>query len=105
LKQAEALSLSFEDMVATATAFTAKTIASSYKDFVLPVTVLDTVVVSGGGARNKTLLSMIQGYLPEGITVKPFRRLPEPREEWCSEPLPCNNSDICQMRITKGVNL
>jgi anhydro-N-acetylmuramic acid kinase len=71
LKQAEALKLSFEDVVATATAFTAKTIASSYKDFVLPVTALDTVVVSGGGARNKTLLSMIQGYLPEGITVKP----------------------------------
>jgi anhydro-N-acetylmuramic acid kinase len=58
-------------VVATATAFTAKTIAWAYKDFVLPITALDTVVVSGGGARNKTLLSMIQGYLPEGITVKP----------------------------------
>lgn len=71
LKRAKALGLSFEDVVATATAFTAKTIAWAYKDFVLPITALDTVVVSGGGARNKTLLSMIQGYLPEGITVKP----------------------------------
>lgn len=70
LKQkADSLGLSFEESVATATAFTALTIAQAYKDFVLPQTPLDRVVVSGGGARNKTLLKMIASYLPTGIEV------------------------------------
>jgi anhydro-N-acetylmuramic acid kinase len=37
LQKAAALQLSFEDTVATATAFTARSIVQSYKDFVLPV--------------------------------------------------------------------
>ncbi|MCK9599238.1 MAG: anhydro-N-acetylmuramic acid kinase [Sphaerochaeta sp.] len=69
LQKAAALQLSFEDTVATATAFTARSIVQSYKDFVLPVTALHTVIVSGGGARNKTLLSMIRRYLGEGVEV------------------------------------
>lgn len=70
LQGATSLGLSFEDLVATVTAFTAKTIAEAYLDFVLPVTELDVVVISGGGARNKTLLSLLRGYLPSGIAVK-----------------------------------
>ena len=49
--------LSFENLIATATAFTAYSIADSYKRFIMPEHGLDRVVVSGGGARNKTLLS------------------------------------------------
>lgn len=69
LAVAKAEGLSFEDTLATATAFTAASIAQSYRDFVLPVTPLHTVVISGGGARNKTLLTMLRNRLPEGIEV------------------------------------
>ena len=78
LTRANTLHLSFEDVVATVTAFTAKTIAQAYLDFVLPITDLDVVVVSGGGARNKTLLSMLQAYVPSGIAVKPSDELGVP---------------------------
>jgi len=69
LQKASSLQLSFEDTIATATAFTARTITQAYVDFVLPVTNLHTVIVSGGGARNKTLLSMIRSYLGSNIEV------------------------------------
>ncbi|MFH2115232.1 MAG: anhydro-N-acetylmuramic acid kinase [Spirochaetota bacterium] len=69
LKQAEEEGLSFEDGVATATAFTAESIARSYRDFVLPTTSIAKVLVAGGGALNLTLLGMIQERLPEGIEV------------------------------------
>ncbi len=69
IEKAKSLGMGFADMVATATAFTALTIARSYRDFVLPTTTLSRVVVSGGGARNKTLLAMLSSYLPEGIEV------------------------------------
>ncbi len=69
LQKAAPMQLSFEDVMATATAFTAYTIARAYTDFVLPVTTLHTVIVSGGGARNKTLLSMLKGYLGHTIEV------------------------------------
>jgi anhydro-N-acetylmuramic acid kinase len=55
-----------EDALATATALTAETIAQSYKQFVLPkmksssnkITGVD-YIVSGGGARNRTLMAML----------------------------------------------
>jgi anhydro-N-acetylmuramic acid kinase len=61
--------LSFEDGLATATAFTAETIASAYKDFILPATRISRVLVAGGGALNATLLGMLRELLPEGIVV------------------------------------
>ncbi|MEC0266613.1 anhydro-N-acetylmuramic acid kinase [Paenibacillus anseongense] len=57
--------LAHEDIVATATAFTAHSIARAYKDFVLPHCAIAEVIVSGGGARNHTLLNMMQELLPE----------------------------------------
>lgn len=56
------------DTIATLTALTAKTIANSYKDFVLPKTNLDEIVIGGGGAFNKTMLKLIENYT--GIDVK-----------------------------------
>lgn len=56
------------DTIATLTALTAKTIANSYKDFVLPKTNLDEIVIGGGGAFNKTMLNLIENYT--GIDVK-----------------------------------
>ena len=61
--------LSLEDRVATATAFTAESIAAAYRDFVFPRAAIGTVIVAGGGARNQTLLRMIQERLPAGTSV------------------------------------
>ncbi len=57
-----------EDLVATLTEFTALSITESIKEYVLPVTPIDEVLVSGGGVHNRTLLKRITEEL-EGITV------------------------------------
>lgn len=56
--------LADEDIVATFTAFTAHSIAQSYKEFVLPAMNAEEVIVSGGGAHNRTLMRMIAELLP-----------------------------------------
>jgi anhydro-N-acetylmuramic acid kinase len=61
--------LSAADLVATATALTAATIVEAYESFVLPSTPVHEVIVSGGGARNKTLLQMLRDRLPAGIQL------------------------------------
>ena len=61
--------LDYADIVATATAFTARSIVEAYRDFVLPATPLDRVVVCGGGARNKTLLAMIRADLEAEVVT------------------------------------
>ena len=61
-----------EDALATATALTAETIARGYERFVLPSMGRAPVdfIVSGGGARNRTLLSMLKARLePMGCTM------------------------------------
>ncbi len=50
------------DLLATATAFTAHAIAQAYQRW-LPLDDLDEVIVSGGGARNPTLLRFLQDLL------------------------------------------
>lgn len=55
--EAKRRQLSDADYAATVTAFTARTIADSYRDF-LPA-VPEEVIVSGGGAYNRTLLKML----------------------------------------------
>jgi anhydro-N-acetylmuramic acid kinase len=54
-----------EDAIATATALTAETIARSYARFVKPHMKSGTVdyIVSGGGARNATLMAMLDARL------------------------------------------
>lgn len=69
LSNADYMGLSFEDKVATATAFTAESIAAAYRDFILPVTPIARVLVAGGGALNATLLRMLGQRLPAGIEV------------------------------------
>jgi anhydro-N-acetylmuramic acid kinase len=57
--------LSNEDIIATATAFTARTISDAYKRFVFPrirrseLSALQ-IVLGGGGSKNKTLRRMLK---------------------------------------------
>lgn len=57
------------DVMATITALTARVIADSYKKFVLPKAPIEELVLGGGGAYNKTLIKLLQEYLPQ-IKVK-----------------------------------
>jgi anhydro-N-acetylmuramic acid kinase len=54
-----------EDAIATATALTADSIARSYEQFVMPHMKTRAVdyIISGGGARNRTLMSMLAHHL------------------------------------------
>jgi anhydro-N-acetylmuramic acid kinase len=61
LKVCRSFSRKPEDALATATALTAETIAQSYQRFVAPKMNNRSVdyIVSGGGARNATLMAML----------------------------------------------
>lgn len=57
------LGLNDADLLATATALTARSVADAYRRFVLPSTPLDAVLLCGGGARNPTLRRMLAAEL------------------------------------------
>ena len=57
-----------EDIIATLTALTAKTITQAYERFVRFR--YDTVVVGGGGAYNKTMMKFLRSYLPKHVLLK-----------------------------------
>lgn len=59
-----------EDIIATLTALTAKTIALSYERFVYPCAHIDNVIVGGGGAYNKFMMKMLRKYLPQRLEIK-----------------------------------
>ena len=61
--RARSLGLNDADLLATATALTARSIADAYRRFVLPTTPLDGVLLCGGGARNPTLRRMLAAEL------------------------------------------
>jgi anhydro-N-acetylmuramic acid kinase len=52
--------LSSEDLIATATALTAESIALGVRNFVLPEMRVDEIFVSGGGTHNPTLMRMLR---------------------------------------------
>jgi anhydro-N-acetylmuramic acid kinase len=52
--------LSSEDLIATATALTAESIALSVRNFILPEMRVDEIFVSGGGTHNPTLMNMLR---------------------------------------------
>jgi anhydro-N-acetylmuramic acid kinase len=55
--------LAATDLVATATAFTAHSIADQYRRFIVPRRGLDEVWLAGGGAHNPALVEMIASLL------------------------------------------
>jgi anhydro-N-acetylmuramic acid kinase len=54
--------LTVNDAVATLTALTARSIADAYRQYLGPV---DEALIAGGGARNPTLMHMLQAALPD----------------------------------------
>ena len=63
-ERAKTRSLSDADIVATLTAYTARSIAQAYRDFLPGMP--DEVIVSGGGALNPTLMAMLRVALRAG---------------------------------------
>ncbi|WP_031539355.1 MULTISPECIES: anhydro-N-acetylmuramic acid kinase AnmK [unclassified Bacillus (in: firmicutes)] len=52
--------LSKYDILTTFTMFTAKSIESNYRNFIFPKMNIDEVIISGGGSKNRSLISMIK---------------------------------------------
>ena len=59
-----------EDIIATATALTAKTITTAYERFIYPDIDVKEVIIGGGGAYNPTLMKYLRHYLPKHIDLK-----------------------------------
>ena len=59
-----------EDIIATLTALTAKTIAQAYERFVYSNAHIKEVIVGGGGAYNKYMMKLLRRYLPKHIELK-----------------------------------
>ncbi|HET7434708.1 MAG TPA: anhydro-N-acetylmuramic acid kinase [Thermoanaerobaculia bacterium] len=53
------------DLIATATALTAESIARAYRDFVMPRGPVHEVMLAGGGAKNPTLVRMLGERMPK----------------------------------------
>ncbi|HEY0158162.1 MAG TPA: anhydro-N-acetylmuramic acid kinase [Thermoanaerobaculia bacterium] len=62
---AEAPEAPIEDLIATATALTAESIARAYRDFIHPRGPVHEVMLAGGGAKNPTLVQMIRERMPK----------------------------------------
>jgi anhydro-N-acetylmuramic acid kinase len=58
------------DWMHTATKFTAYAVYKNYKLFIKDETVIDELIVSGGGANNKFLLACLNGYFGDDVAIK-----------------------------------
>jgi len=63
-----ATKLAFEDLVATATALTAATVAAGLERFVRPRMRVDELIASGGGTHNSQILGHLAALLP-GVAI------------------------------------
>ncbi len=63
LQRARAREISDTDLVATATALTAQSMAENYRRYVAPLFKIDEVILAGGGVHNATLVRMIRERL------------------------------------------
>ena len=65
---ARELNVGGEDLIATVTALTAKSIAEACRRFIMPLGQVHQLIATGGGARNPTLIGMIGREL-DGVEV------------------------------------
>ena len=71
LAKQRSLDLSDDDLIATVTALTAKTIADAYERYILPKHRAKALIVGGGGGYNNTLMGMLSDYMaPFGVKVR-----------------------------------
>jgi anhydro-N-acetylmuramic acid kinase len=63
LARAQAAGLKGDDVLASASLLTTRSIGRAVKDFVEPVGKVDNVFVSGGGSKNQTIISLLEGEL------------------------------------------
>ena len=66
--QIKSSGLGLRDLMATATAFTAATIAVGIERFIKPLMPVDELIVSGGGVHNRTLMGYLSAFLP-GVRI------------------------------------
>lgn len=57
------------DILATVTMFTARAIADSYKQWILPKHHISEIIVSGGGVHNATLIKFLIQYFPPSMKI------------------------------------
>lgn len=69
IRKSRSLGVAFEDLVTTVTYFTAYSIARACKDFLMQNHRIDEILISGGGAYNRTLVDMIRREL-KGIEIR-----------------------------------
>jgi anhydro-N-acetylmuramic acid kinase len=65
---AKARGIETDDLITTLTLFTATSIADAYKNFLPQIP--DEIIVSGGGAKNPTLLQMLQEQVGPAYRVR-----------------------------------
>jgi anhydro-N-acetylmuramic acid kinase len=58
-----------EDLMATVTALTARTITNAYKSFVLPDTDIERLILAGGGSSNNFLIGELKRTWPKEIPI------------------------------------
>jgi anhydro-N-acetylmuramic acid kinase len=68
VERLRATRLPLPDLIATATALTAATVALGISRCVTPKMQVDELIVSGGGAHNPGIMAQLAGYLP-GVAV------------------------------------
>jgi anhydro-N-acetylmuramic acid kinase len=61
----EAKGIELHDLIATATALTAESIARAYRDFIHPRGPVHEMLLAGGGAKNPTLVRMLKERMPK----------------------------------------
>lgn len=62
--RARTLGVAGDDLIATVTALTARSIASAVTRFILPLGPTDQLIATGGGARNPALMKLLAAELP-----------------------------------------
>jgi anhydro-N-acetylmuramic acid kinase len=86
----------FEDLIATVTAAVARSIVRAFNDFVRPYGVAH-VIISGGGARNKTLVNLIaQGLLDITVRTSEYYGIPANMKEAVAFAI-LGNETVCGM--------